>query len=121
MIDAFKSTLDELAYASLVLLVLDVSEPIEEIHRKYASSLDVIKEFEVPPTKIIYVLNKADMTSIEDAFDKAGQLGILDTKRVLPVSAKTGYNINNLKNMVRSMLFETEQVKDKKAAKEKEK
>jgi GTP-binding protein HflX len=114
MIDAFKSTLDELAYASLVLLVLDASEPVEEIRRKYASSLDVIKEFEVPPTKIVYVLNKVDMTSVEDAFDKAGQLGILDTRRVLPVSAKTGYNINNLKNMVKSMLSETGQVEDEK-------
>lgn len=106
MIDAFKSTLDELTYASLVLLVLDISESIDEIAHKYASSLDVISEFEVPGTRIIYVLNKADLTTPEDAFDKAGQLGILDTKRVLPVSAKTGYNVRQLKNLVRSMLFE---------------
>jgi 50S ribosomal subunit-associated GTPase HflX len=107
MIEAFKSTLDELTYASLVLLVLDISEPVDEIARKYASSLDVIREFQVPTTKIVYVLNKVDMTSIEDAFDKAGQLGILDSKRVLPVSAKTGYNVDQLKGLMRSMLFET--------------
>jgi GTP-binding protein HflX len=107
MIDAFKSTLDELTYASLILLVLDISEPIEEIARKYASSLEVISEFEVPGTRIIYVLNKVDLTTPEDAFDKAGQLGILDTKRVLPVSSKTGYNVRQLKNLVRSMLFES--------------
>jgi GTP-binding protein HflX len=117
MIDAFKSTLEELSYASLVLLVLDISEPIDEIERKYASSLDVINEFEVPGTRIVYVLNKVDLTTPEDAFDKAGQLGILDTRRVLPVSAKTGYNIDQLKNLVRSMLFETEKVKDEKVAK----
>ena len=108
MIDAFKSTLDELTYASLVLLILDISEPIEEIASKYDSSLDVINEFEVPGTRIIYVLNKVDLTNPEDAFDKAGQLGILDTRRALPVSALTGYNVNKLKKMVRSMLFETE-------------
>jgi GTP-binding protein HflX len=106
MIDAFKSTLDELKYASLALLVLDISEPIDELERKYSSSLDVINEFEVPATRIVYVLNKVDMTSPEDAFDKAGQLGILDTKRVIPVSAKTGYNITQLKKLIRSMLFE---------------
>lgn len=123
MIDAFKSTLDELTYASLVLLVLDISEPVDEIARKYASSLDVIREFQVPTTKIIYVLNKIDMISIEDAFDKAGQLGILDSKRVLPVSAKTGYNVDQLKGLMRSMLFETERVRDEeeKAEKEEEK
>lgn len=123
MIEAFKSTLDELTYASLVLLVLDISEPVDEIARKYASSLDVIREFQVPTTKIIYVLNKVDMISIEDAFDKAGQLGILDSKRVLPVSAKTGYNVDQLKGLMGSMLFETERVRDEeeKAEKEEEK
>jgi GTP-binding protein HflX len=83
----------------------------------------VIREFQVPTTKIVYVLNKVDMTSIEDAFDKAGQLGILDSKRVLPVSAKTGYNVDQLKGLMRSMLFETERVRDEeeKAEKEEEK
>jgi GTP-binding protein HflX len=115
MIDAFKSTLDELTYASLVLLVIDISESIGDIVRKYDSSLDVINEFKVPETKIIYVLNKADLTAAKDAFDKAGQLGILDSKRVVPISAKTGYNIDQLNNLVRSMLFETEKGKDEDA------
>jgi GTPase len=115
MIDAFKSTLDELTYASLVLLVIDVSESIDEIASKYNSSLDVINEFKVPETRIVYVLNKVDLTNPEDAFDKAGQLGILESRRVIPVSAKTGYNVNQLKNLVRSMLFETEKDKDTEA------
>jgi len=114
MIEAFKSTLDELTYASLVLLVLDTSEPIDEIGIKLESSLDVINEFKVPDTKIIYILNKVDLTTVEDAFDKARQLGILDTRRVLLVSAKTSYNIDQLKSLVRWMLFEIEKTKDKK-------
>ena len=114
MIDAFKSTLDELTYASLVLLVLDVSDPIDEIVRKYDSSLDVINKFKVPETKMVYVLNKVDLTTAEDAFDKADQLNVLDSKRVVPVSAKTGQNIDQLKNLVKSMLFETEKGRDAK-------
>jgi GTP-binding protein HflX len=106
MIDAFKSTLDELRYANLILLVLDVSEPLDELERKYASSVDVINEFEVPPTRIIYVLNKVDITSVADAFDRAGELGILDSNRVVPVSAKTALNIDQLKNLIESKLFE---------------
>lgn len=108
MIDAFKSTLDELRYANLILLVLDVSDPADVMYRKYQSSLDVINEFEVPPTRIVYVLNKVDATGMADAFDKAGALGILDTRRVVPISAKTGENVDQLKEVVRSMLFETE-------------
>jgi GTP-binding protein HflX len=113
MIDAFKSTLDELTYASLVLLVLDISEPADEIRRKFESSRDVINEFEVPDTKIIYVLNKADLTTVEDAFHKADQLVILDSKRLLAVSAKTGYNIDQLKNLITSRLFETKKIRGK--------
>jgi GTP-binding protein HflX len=114
MIDAFKSTLDELTYASLALLVLDISEPADEIRRKFESSRDVINEFEVPDTKIIYVLNKSDLTTVEDAYQKADQLGISDSKRLLAVSSKTGYNIDQLKNLITSILFETKKVRDKK-------
>jgi GTPase len=109
LIDAFKSTLEELSYASLVFLIIDISEPILEIRRKLASSLEVIREFEVPETRILYVLNKADKTTEEDAFEKAGQLGLLASRRVLPVSARTGHNIDQLKSLARSLLFESEE------------
>jgi GTP-binding protein HflX len=66
----------------------------------------VINEFEVPPSRIVYVLNKVDATNAEEAFDKAGKLGILDTKSVVPVSAKTGFNIDQLRSIIRTRLFE---------------
>jgi GTP-binding protein HflX len=67
----------------------------------------------VSDTKIIYVLNKADLTTVEDASRKADQLGILDSRRLLAVSAKTGYNIDQLKNLMTSILFETKKVRGK--------
>jgi GTP-binding protein HflX len=94
-------------------LVLDISEPVDEIRRKFESSREVINEFEVSDTKIIYVLNKADLTTVEDASRKADQLGILDSRRLLAVSAKTGYNIDQLKNLMTSILFETKKVRGK--------
>jgi 50S ribosomal subunit-associated GTPase HflX len=60
-----------------------------------------------------YVLNKADLTTVEDASRKADQLGILDSRRLLAVSAKTGYNIDQLKNLMTSILFETKKVRGK--------
>jgi GTPase len=112
MVDAFKSTLEELSYADLVLLVIDISEDVHEVRYRLASSLDVIREFQVPESRIVYVLNKVDRVGVEDAFEKAGQLGILASRRAIPVSAKTGFNLDQLKNLVRSLLFETEIVKD---------
>jgi GTPase len=106
MVDAFKSTLHELIYSDLVLLVLDISQPIEEVGRKLDSSMHVMNELGVPMTKVLYVLNKVDLTRIEDAFDKSTYLDILDSKkRVLPVSAKTGFNINQLKNLMSLLVF----------------
>jgi GTPase len=112
MVDAFKSTLEELSYADLVLLVIDISEDVHEVRYRLASSLDVIREFQVPESRIVYVLNKVDRAGVEDAFEKAGQLGILASRRAIPVSAKTGFNLDQLRNLVRSLLFETEIVKD---------
>src|ERR671924_2391780 len=89
----------------VLLLVLDISEPADEIKRKFESSLDVINEFEVPDTKIIYVLNKVDLTNLEDSFKKANQLGILDSRRTLAVSAKTNFNIDQLKNLISAILI----------------
>lgn len=115
MIDAFKSTLEELSYADLVLLVIDTSEEAHEVRYKLASSLDVIREFKVPESRIVYVLNKVDRTGVEDAFEKAGQFGILASRRVIPVSAKTGFNLDQLRDLARSLLFETEGTKDESA------
>ncbi len=115
MVDAFKSTLEELSYADLVLLVIDASEPGREVRHRLASSLDVVREFQVPESRIVYILNKVDKNGVEDAFEKAGQLGILSSRRAIPVSARTGFNLEQLKDLVRSLLFETEVVKDESA------
>jgi GTPase len=68
--------------------------------------MHVMNELGVPMTKILYVMNKVDLTRIEDAFDKSTYLDMLDSKKhVLPVSAKTGFNIDQLKNIMTSLLF----------------
>ena len=46
-------------------------------------------------------LNKVDLTSEKDAEDKSARLGLPRSKqRVIPVSAKTGYKIEMLKDIV---------------------
>ena len=56
------------------------------------------------------VLNKVDLISTDDAFDKSEYLGILDSKKhILPVSAKTGFNITQLKNLISLLVFPDEE------------
>ena len=110
MIDAFKSTLHELTHSNLILLVLDISQSIEEIGRKLDSCIHIMNELGVPMTKVLYVLNKVDLISIDDAFDKSAYLGIPDSKKhILPVSAKTGFNITQLKNLISLLVFPDEE------------
>ncbi|MGB8033828.1 MAG: GTPase HflX [Nitrososphaeraceae archaeon] len=110
MIDAFKSTLHELTHSNLILLVLDISQSIEEIGRKLDSCIHIMNELGIPMTKVLYVLNKVDLISIDDAFDKSEYLGIPDSKKhILPVSAKTGFNITQLKNLISLLVFPDEE------------
>ena len=106
MIDAFKSTLHELTYSCLIILVIDVSDPLEEIRKKLDSSIRILNELKVPLTRVIYVLNKIDLVSADDAIDKSSQLDLVDQSQLkLQVSAKTGYNINQLKFLVAQLIF----------------
>ena len=111
MIEAFKSTLDELTYSNLVLLVIDMSEPLVEVSRKYESCVDILNELHVPQTKMLYVLNKTDLTSEEEALEKARQLGLLENNKHVTLSAKTGQNIERLKELINDIVFEQAKVK----------
>src|SRR5579863_2674453 len=51
LVESFKSTLDELRYADLVLLLLDVSEDIESVAVKLSSCRGVLSELEVDPSR----------------------------------------------------------------------
>jgi GTPase len=106
MIDAFKSTLHELTYSCLVILVIDVSDPLDEIRKKLDSSIAILNELKVPLTRVIYVLNKIDLITADDAIEKSSRLGLVDQSQLkLHVSAKTGYNINHLKFLVAQQIF----------------
>jgi GTP-binding protein HflX len=113
MIEAFKSTLDELTYSNLVLLVLDISESLSEVERKYDSCVDIMNELRVPQAKVLYVLNKVDLTDEEEALEKAKQLGLLENKRCITVSAKTGQNVEGLKEMISDIIFEEMKIETK--------
>ena len=71
--------------------------------------MHVMNELGVPMTKVVYVLNKVDLTRIEDAYDKSTYLDILDSKRIMPVSAKTGFNIDKLENLMSLLVFPNEE------------
>ena len=97
LVESFKSTLDSVYRADLVLLVVDVSEPIEDVREKVVTSHDVLYERNEAP--IVTVLNKTDLVSESDLADKREALSALAPNPVA-VSAKTGDNVDALRERI---------------------
>jgi GTP-binding protein HflX len=107
MIDAFKSTLQELIFSNVILLVLDISQSYEILKKQLASSYTVLIHLGVSVAKIIYVFNKVDLIKLDEAMEKCQQLGMLNegNKNYVMISSKTGMNVSDLLDAVRSRIF----------------
>lgn len=107
MIDAFKSTLQELIFSNVILLILDISQSYEMIKKQLSSSYTVLIHLGVSMGKIVYVLNKVDLVNPEDAMEKCSQLGIFDegNNNFVMISSKTGFNVNVLLKTICSKIF----------------
>jgi GTPase len=101
LIESFKSTLEEISYASVVLLLLDVSQSAEKFLRSYQSSAQALAELMVKPSRAIVVLNKCDLAPAELIEERKRELGPMD---VVEVSAKTGQGLENLLKLADSKL-----------------
>jgi len=113
MIQAFKSTLEELTYTDIVIVVVDISDSILELRKKFRSCVTTLDEIGVDKDKIIFVLNKSDLVSEEEVNDKAAQLALKDNKKWLPISAVTGQNISRLKNLIQQAIEDKPQLNEK--------
>ncbi len=103
LVESFKSTLSEVYRADLVLLVVDVSDPVEEIREKLVTCHDTLYERNEAP--IVTVLNKIDSIDEEDLEYKREALSALAPDPVV-VSAKTGENVEALRERIDAELPE---------------
>ncbi|MFP4217236.1 MAG: GTPase HflX [Salinarchaeum sp.] len=101
LVESFKSTLDAVYRADLVLLVVDVSEPIEDIREKLVTAHDTLYERNEAP--IATVLNKTDRVDEIELAEKRAALSALATDPVA-VSATTGANIASLRDRIHEEL-----------------
>ncbi len=97
LVESFKSTLDSVYQADLVLLVVDVSEPLEEIHEKLVTCHDTLYERNRAP--IVTVLNKSDTVDEEEIAEKQEALESLAPDPVV-ISAKTGESLDTLRSRI---------------------
>ncbi|MFB6075477.1 MAG: GTPase HflX [Haloarculaceae archaeon] len=97
LVESFKSTLDAVYHADLVLLVVDVSESVEEMREKLVTCHDTLYERNEAP--IVTVLNKTDAVPDEEIARKREALSALAPSPVA-ISARDGENLAALRDRV---------------------
>ena len=93
LVDAFRSTLEELEYADVLIHVIDAADPKREDHIQVVEKL--ISQLAKPGTPVIHCYNKADLVSKED---------IPVGENVVAVSAKQGIHMDDLKAAIEKTL-----------------
>jgi len=102
LIEAFYATLREIALSDLILLVADISEPLDKLRERIETSLQILYNIGAHNVPTILVLNKIDLTGVEEAKRRAEELD-LGLPYVL-TSAKTGWGLRSLQEAVSGML-----------------
>ena len=100
LIESFKSTLDEILYADIIVHVRDISH--EDYNSQNEDVLNIVREIynfdnNEMPENFIEVINKIDKINIKDRNTE-----ISDYKIYL--SAKTGEGVANFKNIINKLL-----------------
>ncbi|MGI0004710.1 MAG: GTPase HflX [Candidatus Nitrosotenuis sp.] len=104
MIEAFKSTLEELKYAEVVVVVIDVSDSEMELRVKYRSCIKTLSDLDVDQERVIYALNKSDLINPEEIVQRAESIGLADSKKWVPISSITGENVPKLLDLIGVMI-----------------
>ena len=99
LVESFKSTLDELRYADLVLLMVDASEKLDSIQIKLASCRETLNELQVDPQKILLVLNKIDLLK-DRGQNRIEHEPVFKDFAVVKISAVRGDGLHQLRNRI---------------------
>ena len=95
MVESFRSTLDQIFSADLILLVVDASETFEMIMEKILASLQILRPH-VYASQIIVVFNKIDRGRAAAEEMKVNLSALHDIHDTIEVSAHSGENTDLL-------------------------
>lgn len=96
LIRAFRSTLQEVCYADLILLVVDASDP--EAKAQLAVTQQLLCDLGAGEKPVLYVLNKIDSAP------QGVALAAPDAADTVPLSAKTGQGLSSLAQEIERIL-----------------
>ena len=100
MIEAFKSTLEELLHADVVIAVIDASDNLNELRKKFKSCYTTLNEIGVEVDKMVFALNKSELLDGDEILDIVDLLELTEGKKWIDISAVTQKNIDKLKEII---------------------
>ena len=103
LIEAFHSTLEETIFSDLIVLLVDLSEPLDTIKKKNSVCLETIDRLGASGIPMVTVLNKIDLVKPEERQEKLDALKEC-VKNPIMLSAKRQINIDELKKHILRVL-----------------
>ena len=110
LIEAFKSTLEELTFTDIVIVVIDANEKNNELKKKFSSCYKTLMELGVKRQNLLFAFNKTESMSDEEISEKVKQLDLLENKNWIAISAKSGKNIEKLKMLIKQNFDSTTKI-----------
>jgi GTP-binding protein HflX len=103
LIEAFHSTLEETIFSDLIIILLDLNEPLETIEQKNNVCLETIERLGACAIPTITALNKIDKLTPEESQQKLEALKD-KVKNPILVSAKCQTNLDELRKQILRIL-----------------
>jgi len=105
LLQAFHTTLNELANSDLILLFVDASDDTETLIRKISTSQEVMRK-ELSGVPVLICINKVDIVTDERLSEVVQETRrIFPTEEILTISSKTGRNIPELLTKIEEKLL----------------
>ncbi len=96
LLNAFQTTLNELANSDLILLFVDGSEDIGTVTRKISVSHEMLEK-EVKDVPLVICVNKVDVATREHLDQVLEEVGrVFEGEEIMEISSKTGTNVPDL-------------------------
>ena len=93
----------EVVDADIIILVVDASDPIDEMQRKVDTCMDTFNEIGVNGASIIVALNKIDLVPHDTLDEKSERLSEVSAD-VITISAKEQINLDKLLTAIEGAL-----------------
>ena len=106
LIEAFKSTLEELIFTDIVLVVIDALDNDEQMRKKFSSCYKTLVELGVERKNMIFLFNKSESLDDNRLLHIMNNLKIDELENCLDISAQTKKNLPELKKLLEGRFYE---------------